>query len=458
MKKKFILPIGQALVIACVLIMVSVGAVTIAQWRYELVDRAEAKIKNILLPQETPAASLPPATPFSLTQRLPTAGSLPEAPQPPLSTVESLPAVPDVHNAVLNILAVQSRLPDDNDLLIDESEDRAYLQSILDIIFPDGMSDLSEEEITIEIQRYVVSTLDLKPNTGNATKILQDGYAICGGMSVSFRALVRLAGIPARKVDMYGLISQGAHSLVDVFYDDHWHLFDPTYGLFFYSEAEYNQAGRIASLNELVNHAAEDWHLFKIVDQPWKGYDISLRSSKVVRAADDYLADYHGYPFTRAYRQMFATTFPVAYDDNQIISFPVVVDLTQDTRFAVGEVDNSNGDTIAATSASETAGKAVIYYLIGTSSRQYLHTWFIQVPSPGLVRVTYYSTELEPPTLMLFPLKAAQVISASQAGNKAEFLLRISDPQASVQFWSANGVYWVDAMYAEWLGSDISVP
>ncbi len=452
MRKKVDIPLGRALVIACVLILVSIGAVTVAQWRYDLADRAEVKIKQLLLPQETAIVS---STPAPTQPVLSTVELFPGTPQPPLATLELPPAMPDVHNAVLNVLAVQSRLPDDNDLLV-EGEDRTYLQSILDIIFPDGMTGLSEEDISIEILRYVSSALTLGSNSGNATKILQDGYAQCGGMSVSFRALVRLAGIPARKVGMYGLISQGGHSLVEVFYDDQWHLFDPTYGLFFYSEPEYNQTGRVASLDELVDLPAEDWYIFKVVDQPWEGYDISLRSSSVVRAEDDYLADFYGYSFLAEYRQMFTMTFPVAHDDNQIISFPVVVDLTQDAQFAVGEVDNSNGDTIAATSASGTAGKAGMYYLIGTSSRQYLHTWFIKVPSPGLVRVTYYSTELEPPTLMLFPLKAAHVISASQAGNRAEFLLRVSDPDASVQFWPSDGVYWVDAIQAEWVGAEFS--
>jgi len=451
MMKKIDIPLGHALIIACVIVLVSIGAVTVAQWRYDLADRAEVKVKQLLLPQETAIVSSTSVP----TQPVPsTVEPFPETPQPTLATVELPPAMPDVHNAVLNVLAVQSRAPDENDLLIADSEDRVYLQSILDIIFPDGIIGLSEEDISIEILRYVSSALTLGSNSGNATKIFRDGYAQCGGRSVGFRSLVQMAGIPARIVNIYGLLNQGAHTLVEVYYADQWHLFDPTFALFLYSEEEYNYSGHIASLHELLDTSMDGWYFFKVVDKPWSGDAAATRLLGVVRAGEDYMADFYHYPFLSSYAQMFTTAFPVAYDNDQIISFPVVVDLADDRVFFVGEVDGSYSDVSRATAVVDTVGKAGMDYLIGTSSRQYLHTWFIQVPSPGLVRVTYYSTELEPPTLMLFPLKAAHVISASQAGNKAEFLLRISDPLASVQFWSANGVYWVDAIQAEWVGAE----
>ncbi|HMB25251.1 MAG: transglutaminase domain-containing protein, partial [Chloroflexota bacterium] len=344
-----------------------------------------------------------------------------------------------------------------NDFIIAKGEDQNYLRSILKIIFPDGTAGLSEEQISIEILRYVTSALDLKDNSGSATKILREGYAICGGRGVSFETLVRLIGIPARWVNIYGLVSQGGHTVVEVYYDGQWHLYDPTYGTFFYSKPEYDKSGVVSSLNELVTESPEEWYVFKVVNQPWGEYDESTRSFGIVRAEDDYLADFYGYTFFDQYRQMFATTFPVAYDSSQIISFPVVADLTQEGSFSVGSVDNSDSDTIAATTAAETAGKTGMYYLVGETHRQYVHTWFIKTSSPGLVRITYYSTENMPPVLMLFPLKGAYAVSALQDGKKAEFLLRVSDPDASVQFWSSDDIFWVDAVQAEWLGASTDV-
>lgn len=428
MAKRFQLSIAQIFISICVLTVVSASVVTITLWHFKILDRAQTKIKRW-------------SSYSVVVNHLP----------------GTLPTIPDIDETVLNVLAVRSRLPIENDLLIDKAEDRNYLQSILDTIFPDGTAGLSEEEISVEILRYISSALYLKSNTGNASKILHEGYAECGGLSVSFQALVRLTGIPARKVGLYGVDWQGAHSLVEVYYDGQWHLYDPSFGMFLYSKPEYNETGRIASLDDLVTSSASGWYFFKVVEQPWAGYDESVRSFGIVRAEKDYLDEVYGYAFLDQYRQMFTTVFPVAYDDNQIISFPVIADLTDDGKFSVGVVDQSSSDIIDATAAQETAGKTGTYLLLGENCCQYVHTWFIKAPSPGFVRVTYYSTGNLSPVLMLFPLKGIYIVSASQDEKKAEFLLRVSDSESAVQFWSSNGSFWVDAIQSEWLGESINI-
>ncbi len=297
--------------------------------------------------------------------------------------------------------------------------------------------------------------MQLGRNSGNATKLLTDGYAQCGGFSVSFNALVRLAGIPAHLVNLYGLLNQGGHTLVEVYYGDQWHLYDPTFGLFFYSEPEYNQTGRFASLAELLDSSTNGWYLFRVDEQPWTGqYDPGLRNLPVVRAGEDYLADYYGYSFVDVYSQYFATTFPVAFAIHQILSFPVVADFVADETFSIGTIDKDYLDVAHATAVIETVHKAGSYYIGGGAPVQ-VHTWFITAPGPGLVRITYYSTQAEPPVLMLFPLKDVYVVDAVQEGSKAEFLLRITGPEAALQFWASDGMYWVDAIEAQWLGKNI---
>lgn len=450
MKRKLSLSLGQSLLAVLILMVISAALVAAAQIRFDLVDRLEARIKKNYLPQPIVIQTLSAPKPTATAQL---SSPTPDATLPsPTPVTLFLPSALDEPGMVLNILAVQNPLPTEDDLALDPTDNQAFLQSVLDTIFPESTSGLTEEQIVIEIQRYVSTSLLLKSNSGNATKILTEGYAICGGISISFRTLVRMTGIPARYIGTFGVVSQGGHALAEVYYDGQWHLFDPTYGLFFYSNPAYDQRGHIASFAEILSSATDGWYLFKTIDQPWVGrYDPHIRSFGVIRAEDDYLADAYGYPFMEAYRQMFATTFPVAYVNQQILSFPVEADFIASNSLSIGGLDSNTIDVVVTTTVAETSGRTGSSYL-GGSPLEEIHTWFITAPSAGFVRIRYYSTEPDPPSLMLFPLKGIHVVDAVQEGNQAEFLLRITDPEASVQFWASDGVYWVDAMQAEWLG------
>lgn len=433
MRKTIDLSVRQIVLIACLLAAGSAGLTAVAQWRYDLLDRAEVKITDILSPEK---------------------GSIL---QPTVSTIPSQPTAFQEPGIVLNTLAVQSPLPTEADLALDPADDQKFLRSILDTIFPDGTTGLAEEQISIEILRYVSTSLRLEGNSGTATKILKEGHAICGGMSISFQTLVRMTGLPARYIGIFGVVNQGSHALAEVYYDGQWHLFDPTYGLFFYSEPDYNQTGHIASFAEVLATATEGLYLFKAIDQPWLGqYDPNIRSFGIVKAEEDYLADFYGYPFIQAYREMYTETFPVAYVNHQILSFPVEADFSTVDTFSVGGLDQDDRDIIDATAELETSGKTGSYYLGGNPLEE-IHTWFIKAPAAGWVRLTYYSTEAEPPALLLFPLKAVHVVNSVQEGNKAEFLLHISDPEASLQLWSHKGRFRIDAIQAEWLGASTDV-
>jgi hypothetical protein len=431
--KRFQLSIAQSIFMVCILAGMSAAAMTFAQWRYDLLDRAELRIADILFHMERPLL------------------------QPTVSTIPYRPAVFLEPGIVLNTLAVQSPLPTQADLALDPADDQEFLRSILRTIFPDGTAGLTEEQIAIELLRYVSTSLRLENNSGTATKILTEGHAICGGMSISFQTLARMSGLPARYIGIFGVVERGSHALAEVYYDGQWHLYDPTYGLFFYSESDYNQAGHIASLAEVLATATENWYLFKAIDRPWSGeYDPNIRSFGVLEAEDDYLADFYGYPFIVAYRQMFTETFPVAYENNQILSFPVDADFSTVDTFSVGALDHDGQDVLNATTALETSGETGSHILGGAVEE--VHTWFIKTPTAGLVRIVYYSTESEHPPLLLFPLKAVHVIDSVQEGNKAEFLLRTTDSEASLQFWADGDVFWVDSIQAEWLGASIDIP
>jgi len=429
MKKHITLTVKQVVLSLCLLVVISAGLGIGAQWRYDLIS----------------------------TQSSPSPIALGE----PNVIVTDVPSVFQSSSVIAwdgmyaaDILAIQSRLPSVNDLWIDPREDNEFLQTVLDTIFPAGVEGFSEEEKAIEILRYTPSKLELKSKSGSlATEFLKDGYGDCGGMSIVFRTLARKVDLPTRFIYLFGVVDQGNHTLVEVYYDGQWHLFDPTFGLFFYSEPEYNQNGKVPALKELLGNTS-NWYLYKVVDQPWTGrYDEQIRSFGVVRAPEDYLAAYYGYPFVASYRQMFETTFPISYGyEEHVLSFPVVADFSVDSSFSVGEVDDDYMDVAIVTAGEETAGKVGHYSFLKNSAYQLMNTWFITAPSPGFVRITYYSTEDAPPLLILFPLKAVYVVDSKQEGNKAEFILRISDPEASIQFMSNDGMYWIDAVEAQWLG------
>lgn len=351
-------------------------------------------------------------------------------------------------------------IPESEYLFICNTEDVAYLNEVIDTIFNEGTDYITEEEMIIEILKYTTSVLELKNNHGNATKILKDGHAICGGISVVYRTLVRKVGIPARIVNIYGIINMGAHSLVEVYYNGKWNLIDPTLGLFFYSENVFNELGKIASLEDLLAHGADGWYLYQVVEKPYVGYyDDKNRLFEVSIANDDYLADRYGVAYIDLYRSYFNSAFPVLYDYEMPpfdLSHPFEADFNTSKIIVVGEVDSNNSDMVQATTLPETFGR-VGFYRIGGEKPNSIQSWFVTAPSPGYVRIIYHSDRDSPPVLELFPLRATYLVESTQKDKKADFLLRISEPDASFQLYSTDdSLFWIDAVEAYWLGDGYS--
>lgn len=145
------------------------------------------------------------------------------------------------------------REPNAQDLEINPREDLAFLNQTLERVFPEGTENLSAEEKTIEVLRFVVIDLKNINNLGTATKILQDGYAVCGGKAVVLQTLLRLLGIPTRTVELFNTPDSG-HDLVETYYEGGWHAFDPSYGVFVYSNPSYDKEGKIIGMHELSQH------------------------------------------------------------------------------------------------------------------------------------------------------------------------------------------------------------
>ncbi len=337
-------------------------------------------------------------------------------------------------------------MPVPGDLEISPEEDRAFLEDVLKSIFPDGTDGLTDEQKGIAILRYASSALELKNNGGTATKIIREGYAICGGLSHVHRVLCRMVGLPARYIGAFNLRPiMGSHAISEVYYDGKWHLLDPTFGLFFYSKETYDGAGEIASFHDLVM-TPDRWTAFKVVEQPWIGrYDDTVRSHGVVAAEADYLKDRYRTPILDLYRKYLAETFPIAYGHSDPVSYPVDADLSAQEEMWIGEADGNNSDVLRMV----TNGSAYVggHYLGGTYPPGF-HTWSIRAPGPCRLRIEYFSTQDDPPGLEPSPLKAARIVSVRKDGRSVILDLLALGPEVIVSVYCPDGTFAVDAVRA----------
>ena len=124
------------------------------------------------------------------------------------------------------------RPSNESDLAIPQYEDQAFLEEILGTVL-NKQRKLSDEEKCIQILKYISGAFLHQPNDGTATKMIRDGFAICGGKSLSFVMLCRKAGMPARYVGSMYMPTMSSHALSEVFYEGRWHLYDSSFGMFF---------------------------------------------------------------------------------------------------------------------------------------------------------------------------------------------------------------------------------
>ena len=337
-------------------------------------------------------------------------------------------------------------MPGPEDLKISSEEDEGFLEEVLRGIFPEGTEGLTDEQKGIAILRYASSALELKNNGGSATKIIREGYAICGGLSHVHRVLCRMVGLPSRYIGAFNLRPiMGSHAISEVYYDGKWHLLDPTFGLFFYSKKQYDGTGEIASFHDLVM-APDQWTAFKVVDRPWIGrYDDAVRAYGVAAAEEDYLKDVYRTSILELYGKYAAEAFPIAYGHRDPVSYPVDADLTEGEEMRVGEVDGNSVDVLRMV----TNGSAYVggHYL-GGSYPPGFHTWSIRTPGPCRLRIEYFSTQDNPPGLKPSPLKAARIVSVHTGGRRVAIDLQAIGPEVIVSVYCPEGTFAVDAVRA----------
>jgi hypothetical protein len=342
-----------------------------------------------------------------------------------------------------------NRTPNPSVLVIPKEEDLSLLNDVLDTIFPTGTDGLSEEEKSIAILKYAASAFSLKANKGSATKMIKDGYTLCGGMASVFVMLSRAVGLPARPAVAKYMPSFSEHVVSEVFYAGRWHMFDPTYGIFFYSRPDYDKDGYVISFHEFLTRP-DECTPFKVVSRPWAGtYDQGARTFGVTRVEGDYLKEKYGESVISVYKKEMQDAFPVGFGGSDLVSYPVDANLLEDTDQWFGENNNSYDDLALFTKEYAGRYKASFFgsYYLGEFAIPAFHTWVIRAPVKSSITIEYYCADDSSPKLELVALRAVQLVESSHEDRKTTFTLHTNDGEAILSVYCPEGTFFVDAMH-----------
>ena len=351
---------------------------------------------------------------------------------------------------VYYVSSSHNRNPNPSDLVIPKDEDLSLLNDVLKTIFPAGADGLSEEEKCIEILKYASNSLMLKANKGSATKMMKEGFTLCGGMAGAFVMLSRAVGLPARSAAAKYMPSFSEHVVSEVFYANKWHLYDPTFGIFFYSRPDYDKQGDVISFHEFLS-GPHDCTPFKVVSRPWSGtYDQQARDFAVTKPEDDYLKEKYGDSVINIYRKEMQKAFPVGFGGSDLVSYPVDANLLENVDLWFGENDNSYDDLTLFTTKNAGKYKADYFggHYLGEFAISGFHTWVIKAPINSSITIEYYCANDNPPRLELVPLRAVQLAASSHVDRKRTFTIHTNDGEAILSVYCPEGTFFVDAMHA----------
>jgi hypothetical protein len=334
-------------------------------------------------------------------------------------------------------LPIHSQIPNDEDLTL--------LDKKLKIIFPQGWENLSEEKRALEIEKFIVSDLKLQNNLGTATKILQDGYSGCSGMAYSFKILSRRVGLQARYSAIFNTPGQGGHNLTEIYYDKGWHLFDPTFGVFVYSDENYDGLGHILSMQEVRKNFKAGF-IQQIVDTPWLGNYNDAKTFTIKPVALNYLTQYNSQEnqnFDIYWRNEIKSSFPVAYGTQNWVSQPINIDLQNSSEFWIGSRDNNPSDIDMNTDrfhGSSYLGKS-------RDTPGVYNTFNVKINTPQDIIVRYWTLEKNPAVnLNIVRLRGVQYFGVDNFSDHVDIRLRITDSPGLFMVILDKGIVVNDAI------------
>jgi len=340
-------------------------------------------------------------------------------------------------------MAVRSESgPEEQDGRLYFPDDAARLSEILGTVFDSDPRELSGEARCVRVLKFISSEIRLGHHTTfvPSSAYIDGRLASCGGFAASFADLVRMVGIPARYLGLFGLPNAGSHALCEAFYDGSWHLFDATFGVFFYSRAAFDGLGRVLSAKEVVT-APERPTLMQAVSRPWGGNFGEERFHAVEPVGTEPTS--HVLAYWREENRLSA--YPLAYGNNAVVSFPMRVDLESQAQVHVGHADGSWQDVYKAHFESP---RTIGYFYLGGDCPKVVHTLDIGLAQRGVIDITYVSTDDTLGTLNVFPLASFHLLEIKRVGRTTRMRALINDSRALAMVW-CEGMFWIDAMTFE---------
>lgn len=326
--------------------------------------------------------------------------------------------------------------PTPKDLELFRPADADYLKGVLARIT--GGEKLSQEELCVRVTRYVCSHIAV----GSVEPLLSPRWHIenqaasCGGFAMTFSDLVRVAGIPARYVGVFGLPNAGSHALAEAYYDGAWHLFDATFAVIFYSRPTYDGKGKVLSTKEILTAPVMPT-MMKVVSKPWlKNFDRE-RSHGVlpITGKPEWHVDLY---WNEAARRV---AFPIAYGNDSKVAFPVRVDLNAAPSLAFGAVDGSWRDVYLQSAVDPTIG---YFYAGGTTPTAQL-ALDLRAPARSYLELTWTTCGTEPGELELFPTAGLHVLERRRDGLKTTFRVLMLEERAAALLKAPHRLAFLDA-------------
>ncbi len=128
-----------------------------------------------------------------------------------------------------------------------DSSNHSYYKELFDRLTINATSD--EEKIS-RINTYVATKLNYNEPAKNfptPKAIIERGSCYCSNLAIAMAAITASANYPTRTVHLTDTANYlNTHVTVEVYYQEKWHLYDPTYGIFFL-----NTQSVVASYREL---------------------------------------------------------------------------------------------------------------------------------------------------------------------------------------------------------------
>jgi len=113
-------------------------------------------------------------------------------------------------------------------------KNREYYQDLYDKLTAGKQSDEDKIDALCDYVACKLNYNETQWELESPRRVLEGGSEYCGHLSIAMQTLVQIGGYRTRAIHTSdGRQPPGTHAVVEVFYNEGWHLYDPTFGLKF---------------------------------------------------------------------------------------------------------------------------------------------------------------------------------------------------------------------------------